>query len=106
MARHLNGVKYPLSDSDLRDVVERVEEKFAQHFIVPVSAPVTLQVSRLESYQPNLTHAEECRCDVCVLAYLETMEKRTAEFAIQLETALAPKVEAVIVVDEEINYVD
>jgi len=40
-------------------------------------------------------HPEECRCTACIHAYLEAMEKRSAEYTAQLEENQI----------EEINYV-
>ena len=87
MARHLNGVKYPKSQEELQVIVDRVEEKFARHIIVPTVAPVVMTLAALvESPVTVAQHSEECRCDACVHAYLEAMEKNRE-------------------VDTEINYI-
>lgn len=98
MMRHLNGVKYPLSEGDLLDIVSRVEEKFVKHILVPAAAPIVVTVVAQVAAFAASVHDEDCRCDACVRAYLEAMEKRSSE---HLE-----EVKKVLEQSQEINYVD
>lgn len=89
MTRHLNGVKYPLNQEELQDVINRVETKFAKNFFVPSVKKVAV-----------LVHDSDCRCDACVHAYLEAMDKKSAQTLEDMKVAFGQTD-----VVEEVSYV-
>lgn len=102
MTRCLNGVKHPLSENSLQTVIERVESRFVGSIFIPTTKVVEVVVEI--PVVDNKVHPETCRCNTCVLAYLDAMEKRINEFADQIEQVNSQQ-NAESFATEEINYV-
>lgn len=89
----------PYTKEQLDELAKRMENRLgAQYFYHPVAKIVEVKVVEPAA---AVSHSEECRCNACVLAYLNAMEKETAKNLQDIQVTMNQTQE----ISVEVNYI-